>query len=233
MKLGHAYLLVGDTSALLPEANKLARAGVCVDGGCGFCKDCRKADAGIHPDIITIDKEAGKRELTVDIIRALTGDAQILPNEGERKVYILPDSGSMNAHAANAFLKLLEEPPSRVMFVLIAGREKDLPQTIRSRCVIKRVNNITEAAAIDNALLSAVLSHDALAIAAESVKLEKFKRDEFLQYITDLYKGLVQAGQTAAAAKIAVYAPRLRSRMNIGSAQIAGELMVDLIELNG
>jgi DNA polymerase III gamma/tau subunit len=230
MKLGHAYLLVGDVAALLPEAQNLARAGVCVSGGCGNCNDCRKAAAGIHPDIITIDKEAGKRELTVDIIRSLIGDAQILPNEGERKVYILPDSGSMNANAANAFLKLLEEPPSRVMFVLIAEREKDLPQTIRSRCVIKRVNSVTEASDANNVLLSAVLSRDALAIAAECVKLEKYKRDELLQYITELFTGLVHAGETSAADKVSVYAPRLRSRMNIGSAQIAGELMVDLVE---
>ncbi|MDR0857682.1 MAG: hypothetical protein LBN97_01480 [Oscillospiraceae bacterium] len=231
MRLGHAYLLVGDVQAATSEAKELARAGVCAGGGCNACKDCRKADSGIHPDIITVSKEDGKRELTVDIIRGLIGDAQILPNEGERKVYILPEAGAMNANAANAFLKLLEEPPSRVMFVLIAEREKELPQTIRSRCVIKHMANIAPAAVPDNELLTAVLRRDAIAVAAECVRLEKFKRDELLSYLTELYTGLVRKGQVGAAQRVGVYAPRLRSRMNIGSAQIAGELMVDLAEL--
>ena len=102
------------------QAARLAARAVCSGAEpkpCGKCRDCRKAAAGIHPDIIDVrrmtdDKGRPKREIMVDQVRAMAADASILPNEAERKVYVIHEAELMNESAQNAALKLLEEPPA-------------------------------------------------------------------------------------------------------------------------
>ena len=140
----HAHILSAPAEEGYAAARALARAILCSrarDGQpCGVCEDCRKAEKGIHPDIITVSRrtdEAGaqKRELYVEQIRDLVADASILPNEAEKKVYIIRDAGSMNTAAQNALLKILEEPPYFVSFILVADNAGQLLETVRSRCV--------------------------------------------------------------------------------------------------
>lgn len=134
--LSHAYILSGPAgSGKHTLAGLLARALVCSGRGevpCGACPDCRKAAAGVHPDVITIG-EAGK-DISVAMVRALRSDAYIRPNEAPRKVYLLPDAHTMNQSAQNALLKLLEEGPPYAAFLLLAENPGGLLQTIRSRC---------------------------------------------------------------------------------------------------
>lgn len=146
--LSHAYIIAApsrDEREGLSRA--LAAAYLCSGEGerpCGSCRDCRKAAAGVHPDLITLrrgtdDKGRQKRELLVDQIRFLVSDAQVMPNEAARKVYIVEDADTMNTQAQNAFLKLLEEPPPSAAFILCAANPAMLLPTVRSRCaVIKR-----------------------------------------------------------------------------------------------
>ena len=124
------------------RAVELAAAAVCSGVGkrpCGRCRDCRKTLQGIHPDVITIglpldDKGKAKKEILVDQIRAMVSDAHILPNEAERKVYIIENADCMNLAAQNAALKLLEEPPAGVVIFLCAVNTRQLLPTVRSRC---------------------------------------------------------------------------------------------------
>lgn len=143
-KLSHAYILSAPTrEESLREAHRLAMTAVCEDSRqrpCGLCRHCRKAKAGIHPDIRLVerlvdDKGKQKRELVVSQIRELAVDACILPNEAEGKAYILCDADTMNASAQNAALKLLEEPPRGVVFLLCVTNPALLLPTVRSRCV--------------------------------------------------------------------------------------------------
>ena len=67
---------------------------------------------------MTDDKGRPKREIMVDQVRAMAADASILPNEAERKVYVIHEAELMNESAQNAALKLLEEPPAWVVFIL-------------------------------------------------------------------------------------------------------------------
>ncbi|MBR5429491.1 MAG: hypothetical protein IK116_03070 [Firmicutes bacterium] len=142
-RLSHAYMI----SALDPEeslrtARQLAAAAVCTGQDsvpCGQCRACRKVRENIHPDVITIgrpedDKGRKKREIGVEQIRQLSRDAVVLPNEAERKVYIIEDADKMNLPAQNAALKLLEEPPRGVMFLLCVENAQLLLPTVRSRC---------------------------------------------------------------------------------------------------
>ena len=149
-KRTHAVILLGDGEDTKTRAREEAASLLCEGGPprpCHNCRHCRKVFRGdfpgIHPDVTTVERQlstAGKlrREITVDQIRALVEDAAVLPNEAERKVYILPEADAMNAAAQNAFLKLLEEPPAFVSFLLCAQRAEALLPTVRSRCTTER-----------------------------------------------------------------------------------------------
>ncbi len=142
-KLSHSYIVSSASrQQLMAEAKRLATAAVCSaeqDRPCGFCRNCRKAEQGIHPDIayverITDDDGKQKKEIVVDQIRQLAVDACVLPNEAEGKAYIIVDADTMNNNAQNAALKLLEEPPAGVVFVLCVSNVQKLLPTVRSRC---------------------------------------------------------------------------------------------------
>ena len=140
----------------MERARELAAARLCEGGGvrpCRSCRHCRKVFRGdypgIHPDVAAVVRQTGasgklRREITVDQIRALVEDAAVLPNEADGKVYILPEADAMNIAAQNAFLKLLEEPPSFVSFLLCAARVDALLPTVRSRCTLERCGSSGE-----------------------------------------------------------------------------------------
>ena len=144
----HAYIVSAPPEAGARRAREIAQRLVCsaAEGRpCGVCRDCVKAARGIHPDIITIERQTDekgkpKREIYVDQIRDLARDAAILPNESRRKVYIIRDAGTMNPSAQNALLKLLEEPPEFDAFILVSDSFEQLLETVRSRCVTVCVN---------------------------------------------------------------------------------------------
>ena len=136
--LSHAYLISGpEGSGRHTLARLLAQAMVCEARSgprpCGRCTPCRKAAAGIHPDISAV-AGAGDRPVTVDQVRALRTDAYIRPNEGERKVYLVEGADRMNAAAQNAMLKLLEEGPAYAAFLLLSENAGGVLETVRSRC---------------------------------------------------------------------------------------------------
>lgn len=137
--LSHAYILCGPAgSGRHTLARLLAAALVCSgpEGGrpCGVCPHCKKAAAGIHPDITLVTGPGEGKPITVDQVRAVRADAYVRPNEAQRKVYILEHAQQMNASAQNAMLKLLEEGPAYAAFLLIADNGGGLLQTVRSRC---------------------------------------------------------------------------------------------------
>ena len=150
-RLLHAYILSGDPQAAEVRERELAAARLCSSAGakpCRTCRHCRKVFQGdwpgIHPDVSVVRRLPNKSgglaaNIMVDQIRALSGDAQILPNEAEGKVYIFPEADRMNVPAQNALLKLLEEPPPGVMFLLYAQDPAALLPTIRSRCAELRL----------------------------------------------------------------------------------------------
>ena len=142
-RLAHAYIVTAqDRQESLRAALRVAAAAVCTGRGdlpCGVCRACRKVQAGIHPDVIRIrrlqdDKGRPRKEITVDQVRRMAMDAVVLPNEAERKVYLVEEADLMNLSAQNAALKLLEEPPRGVIFLLCAVNAQLLLPTVRSRC---------------------------------------------------------------------------------------------------
>lgn len=135
--LSHAYVVTGGgAESRRAYAGELAQAYLCRSGPppCGRCRDCRKAAAGIHPDVSVLSPAEGKKEITVDQARALRADAYIRPNEAERKVYLIDPADALNPAAQNVLLKVVEEGPAYAAFLLLTGRPGALLETLRSRC---------------------------------------------------------------------------------------------------
>jgi len=110
---------------------------------CGACAGCRYAVAGQHPDLmrlelLVIDPEEGTLEVTevisIDRVRALTEFAQLTSHRQRAKVAVIAPAERMNAAAANALLKTLEEPPPGTYLILVSDEPQRMPATLRSRC---------------------------------------------------------------------------------------------------
>lgn len=139
-RLSHAYIISG------PEKEKkhaladfLIQAYVCSSESgrpCGICSNCRKAKGNIHPDIIRVSLLEDKRNILVDQVRRLRTEAYIRPNEANRKVFVIEDAQTMNENAQNALLKVLEDGPQYLSFLLLTENAQQLLPTIRSRCEI-------------------------------------------------------------------------------------------------
>ena len=132
----HFYLISGPAGSGRHTLAKLLAAGLmCTaqEKPCGVCEACRKVLSGVHPDFITVD-DPEKKTVPVDLIRQARADIYVQPNEGDKKIYLFPRAQDMGMPSQNALLKILEEPPSYGVFLLITDNPESLLPTIRSRC---------------------------------------------------------------------------------------------------
>ena len=129
----HAYLFAGPPgSGKRAAAQAFSAALLCPDGGCGVCDVCTRVLAGLHPDVVLIER-AGPF-ITVDQAREIVRLALRTPNEGRRKVLVLTDFHLVR-EAAPTLLKVIEEPPESTVFVILADHVPPELVTIASRCV--------------------------------------------------------------------------------------------------
>lgn len=145
-RLAHAYLFTGDNLEKLEDvAGALARTLNCLEpvrgaGGaaidcCDSCANCRKIQHDNHADVHWVRPESKSRVVTVEQMRALMQEINLKPTEAEYKVAVIIAADRLNVQAANAFLKTLEEPPSRSVLVLLSTEPQRLLETILSRCL--------------------------------------------------------------------------------------------------
>ncbi len=137
--LPHALLLAG-----LPGtggerfALALARYLLCaapVQGmNCGECKACRLTASGAHGDFLALEPAGKGQVIQVGQVREAIAFGAQTPGLGRCKVLLIAPAERMNAAAANALLKTLEEPPANTYLLLVTGAESRLPATVRSRC---------------------------------------------------------------------------------------------------
>lgn len=133
--ISHAYMVAGkDGSGRGLVLAKLAQKALCenpAEDACGVCNSCRKFEEKIHPDF---NVYGAVKALSVEAVRDLKKDAQRTPNDSKRSVYVLCHADEMNPASQNALLKLLEEPPSHALFILVVGESAGVLETIKSRC---------------------------------------------------------------------------------------------------
>ena len=108
------------------------------DDPCGNCPSCRQIQSDKHPDITLVEPQANL--LRIDRIRALLAALAMKPFSARHRVVIIAEAQCMNPEAANALLKILEEPPSDTLLILTASQKSDLLPTIVSRCRNIRFN---------------------------------------------------------------------------------------------
>lgn len=143
-RVPHAMVLDGGSaSARILLADKIAESLVCTAPSgkpCGVCMACRKAEQHIHPDIIHVKPENGRKTITVEQIRNMREDAFVLPNESDSKVYIVDQAELLQDYAQNALLKILEEPPAYATFILCTQSKASLLATVLSRTAAFSLN---------------------------------------------------------------------------------------------
>jgi DNA polymerase-3 subunit delta' len=134
----HAYLIAGpDGSARDILATELAQALLCEENSdsrpCEACSACRRVAGGNHPDLIVLSPQ-GKLGYREEETAEIPAQAAVAPFEGRHKVFLIKRADRMNRWGANALLKVLEEPPARVVLILLTAAPDQLLETVRSRC---------------------------------------------------------------------------------------------------
>jgi len=134
--VSHAYLFSGpegmDTTG---AALGLAMALNCSSGNvepCGRCRACRDIEARRHPDVRVVMPEG--RSLKIDQVRDVVRSAHLKPARSGYRVYVFEGAELLTSEAANALLRLAEEPPGHAVIVLTCTNTSALPRTLVSRC---------------------------------------------------------------------------------------------------
>ena len=136
----HAYLFAGpEGSGKRLGMRAFAAALLCPRGGCGECRDCRLALGERHPNMLVLepggpDILVGKDAGDPNTARWFASRAYLTPLEPGRKVMVVLQADRLRVEAADVLLKVLEEPPTETVFLLLSARPDDLPDTVRSRC---------------------------------------------------------------------------------------------------
>ena len=135
-KMSHAYLFTGSRGTGKTSCAKiLAKAVNCLnpqDGNpCNCCEACRTIDSGSCMDVLEIDAASNNG---VDNVRDLRDDAIYTPSQVKMRVYIIDEVHMLSVSAFNALLKIIEEPPEHLLFILATTELHKVPATILSRC---------------------------------------------------------------------------------------------------
>ena len=135
-RLSHAYLFTGSRgTGKTSSAKILAKAVNCEnpqDGNpCNCCKSCLAIDSGSCMDVLEIDAASNNG---VDNVRDLRDDAIYTPSQVKMRVYIIDEVHMLSISAFNALLKIIEEPPEHLLFILATTELHKVPATILSRC---------------------------------------------------------------------------------------------------
>ena len=164
-RVAHAYLFVGPRGVgkgrLAREFAKLLLCTSPKGGGadgldsCGACASCRRIDRDTHPDLYWFRKEPDRNDFRIALVvrgrgegapmgMTVTESVSLHPMEGDRTVTVLDDAELLNRVAANALLKVLEEPPPHAVLILLCADASQLPGTILSRCQWVRFKPLPE-----------------------------------------------------------------------------------------
>lgn len=153
-KVAHAYLFKGPRGCGMEEcAREFSKAILCLGSdsdklaasglgemtsaltlSCGRCESCHAFSENNHPDLFSFEKEG--TSIKIKTSHEMLKESLTRPYLSERKVFVVNEVENMTLEAANALLKLLEEPPYYITFILTTSNELMIPSTIVSRCQV-------------------------------------------------------------------------------------------------
>lgn len=152
----HAVLIDGGSETERAElAAYVAKLYVCDGRGeqpCCACDQCRKADEGVHPDIVPVTKPDDRKSFAKADVKRVVEEATLTPNEAAVKVFVLNELQLMSEECQNVLLKILEEPPAYTAFVLTAQTANAVIPTVLSRVVRLRLGSEEETEFSDKAI---------------------------------------------------------------------------------
>lgn len=202
--LAHAYIFEGrigigkKTSAL-----EFAKAICCkesLDDSCDICTSCHKIDSGNHPDIEIISPDG--KSIKNKQIEEFQNNILLRPYESNKKIFLIEASNTMTVSAQNRLLKILEEPPSYGIIILITENSYGLLPTIRSRCQTIKFNRIPKEDIAkylierynlnkEESLVYSIFSDGSLGRALDIYQSEEFKerRSEIIKIIDKIAIG--------------------------------------------
>lgn len=135
-RLSHALILEGsDEQTRINTAKAIAMYLLCKGDSkpCTVCSSCTKVRNASHPDLHILTKDEKSSMIKVDTVRDIKAKATVLPNDGDKSVFIICEAQLMNVQAQNALLKIFEEPSRHVSFILTCPSKSSLLETITSR----------------------------------------------------------------------------------------------------
>jgi DNA polymerase III subunit delta' len=156
-RMHHAWLMTGSEG--IGKATLAFRFARCLLAGPPFSDHLaldpshpvfRRVAAGTHADLLTVERawdekrRRARSEIVVDDVRAVADFLRLTPAEGGWRVVVVDGAESLNRNAANALLKILEEPPERAALLLVCAAPGRLLPTIRSRCRLLRLSALAE-----------------------------------------------------------------------------------------
>lgn len=146
--LPHGLMIVGHPGHGSNEfASQLGAKILCSDvnasGPCGQCKSCMLLASGHHPDYLRVEPEGKSLTIKVDAVRSIVQKVTATAQQGGNKVVHIESSEKMNVNAANALLKVLEEPTNNTFILLETAELSRLLPTLRSRCRIQYLTKPT------------------------------------------------------------------------------------------
>jgi len=180
-KIPRSMIFYGPPSARVESfALAFAKALSCMeltDNYCDSCENCREINKGIFPDLNRVSPDGSyyrKEQIT-----ALIGDNRHRPMKSDRKIYLLSEAHQMRASAANAFLKVLEEPAETSVIILITHNLAGLLPTIRSRCQIIKFSPVSSRALRDHLVSRGMKEEEARIMANMSVseQIDVFRKE--------------------------------------------------------
>ena len=185
-------------------AGYAAQLALCRDQNppCGHCRDCRLFLSSQHPDFIAVAPIEDSKQIRIEQIRELTEQLTLTAHAGGATVVLIAPADALNANAANALLKTLEEPRPGVTLVLVASVPSRLPATVLSRCQRLRITAPARAVALEwlerhkgagpwSAVLDVVGDAPFEAIALDPVEVARLA-DETFHTLTELATGRLQ-----------------------------------------
>jgi DNA polymerase-3 subunit delta' len=146
-RVPHALLFTGEAGIgkgrVAQAFAKILHCGeVCEGDSCDRCSSCRKIDSGQAPDLLWVKKEGAF--IKIDQVRQIKERLKYRPFEAPSRVVVIEDAHDLKEEAANAFLKILEEPPRQNVFILISLEPRMVLPTIVSRCCHIRFQPLDE-----------------------------------------------------------------------------------------